>query len=158
MRLETEAVDPSTARQFSSKRSLSRTLGTVCDNDGGHRGLKYNLRVTFSVCNHAIKPICDRFFPNILFIKGGGHLTQSKWVITYCHHPLLDGTHPASTRFLNLSSTTTSTQFNLQMQFLFGNILCTKANLKGFEWSHKNSTISLPIRNDMLGFGKEGFS
>ena len=44
------------------------------------------------------------------------------------------------------------------MQFLFDNILCTKPNLKGFEWSHKNSTISPPIRNEMLGFGKEGFS
>ena len=68
------------------------------------------------------------------------------------------GTHPASTRYLNVSSTTISTQFNLQMQFLFDNILYTKANLKGFEWSHKNSAISLPIRNEMMRFRKEGFS
>lgn len=42
--------------------------------------------------------------------------------------------------------------------FLLDIILCTKANLKGFERSHKNSTISLPIRNEMMGFGKGGFS
>ena len=152
VRLETKTVDPQTARQFSSP------LCTVCDNDGGYRVLKQNLRVTFSVCNHAIKPICDRLFPNTLFIS------RSK-VAGTLHNPnglsptaTVLGTHPASTRSLNVSSTTISTQFNLQMQFLFDNILYTKANLKGFEWSHKNSTISLPIRNEMMRFRKEGFS